>query len=339
MSHHVLDDFDSKIPNLALMKVSAWAKAKGDTVSLGVGSKVPDEIWLSCLFTWNRAKAEQSIQNLRQWFPNAKIHFGGTGFDWGKPLNDPSRIELPEEIEGMIPDYTLYGDDRAIGFCQRGCDRECQFCDVWRKEGKIKSNRYQRIIDWVPSNMSKVLLLDNDIALFEDWKHDQIINDCRETGRKLSITQGYDIRCVTPERAKLLAENKPYDLKFKRHCLYFAWDYLGIEQAVRKGIQMLLDAGFKGSELFCYTIVGFESEYYKPSMADYLYRYKVLWEEYGVYPFVMIFNNRRDAPELRAFARWINRRVHKSVSWEDYRGNPDFQKDEEYDIGEQMELA
>ena len=32
---HLLIDFDSKIPNLALMKISAWAKAKGnDTVGL-----------------------------------------------------------------------------------------------------------------------------------------------------------------------------------------------------------------------------------------------------------------------------------------------------------------
>ncbi len=28
---HLLIDFDSKIPNLALMKISAWAKARGTT--------------------------------------------------------------------------------------------------------------------------------------------------------------------------------------------------------------------------------------------------------------------------------------------------------------------
>ena len=27
---HLLIDFDSKIPNLALMKIAAWAKARGD---------------------------------------------------------------------------------------------------------------------------------------------------------------------------------------------------------------------------------------------------------------------------------------------------------------------
>ena len=31
---HLLIDYDSTIPNLALMRISAWAKAKGDAVYL-----------------------------------------------------------------------------------------------------------------------------------------------------------------------------------------------------------------------------------------------------------------------------------------------------------------
>ena len=156
------------------------------------------------------------------------------------------------------------------------------------------------------------------MALFDDAKHDQIINDCRETGRRLSITQGYDIRCVTETRAKLLAENKPWDLDFKRRCLYIAWDYPGIEGWIRKGVPLLLNAGFRGGEIFCYMVCGFNTTFEQ----DY-HRYQVLWEEFGVYPFVMIYNNRRDNPKLRAFARWVNRRVHKNHSWEEYRNNPD----------------
>ena len=59
---HLLIDFDSTIPNLALMKISAWAKSRGDQVYLNDDSVEPDEIWLSCLFTWNANKAKSRIE-------------------------------------------------------------------------------------------------------------------------------------------------------------------------------------------------------------------------------------------------------------------------------------
>jgi hypothetical protein len=317
--NHLLIPVDSKIPNLALMKVSAYLKAKGHHVDLRYPTVAPDEVWISCQFTWEKDHALE-VGHFMEASYRAKVHYGGTAFDWGLPRDE--RIELPAEIEATAPDYGLYDDDRAVGFCQRGCNRKCQFCDVWRKEGRIPDNKYQRITKWVPDGFSKVLLLDNDMALYDDKQHDEILYDCRQSGRKLSITQGYDIRCMTSERAAQLAEDKPWDLKFQRRSLYIAWDYLGIEPAVRKGIEMLTDAGFRGAEIMCYTVVGFNS-----TMEENLHRYEVLWEEYGVYPFVMVYNNRRDLLPERAFARWVNRRIHKNHSWESFRQNPEYEED------------
>lgn len=36
----------------------------------------------------------------------------------------------------------------------------------------------------------------------------------------------------------------------------------------------------------------------------------------------MPYNRRRDDPWLNAFARYVNRRVFKVCSWEDYRRRP-----------------
>ena len=315
---HLLIDFDSTIPNLALMKISAWAKQKGDDVFLNDDSIEPDSVWLSCIFTWNRENAQSALAFYHFRFPDAIIHYGGTGFDWGRIGN---RIELPEEIENMNPDYSLYHDDRAVGFCQRGCDRRCQFCDVWKKEGRIADNGYKRLTEWIPEGFKKVLLLDNDIALAPKWKHDEVLNDAIDMKLKISLTQGYDIRTMTAERAELLAENKPYDRKFKARQLYFSWDYarpskygLGIEKYVRNGVEMLKDAGFKGSELVCYVLVGFDSTFEQD-----VQRVEILRNELGILSYVMAYNNRRDNQNINNLRRWANRRwLYKSMDFNEY---------------------
>lgn len=116
---------------------------------------------------------------------------------------------------------------------------------------------------------------------------------------------------------------------FRERTLYIAWDYIGIEKDVRKGIETLLAAGFKGREITCYTIVGYETEHYHPTWSDYLHRHDVLWREYGVHPFVMVYNHIYD-PKLRAFAHWTNRKHFKSKAasrFDDYLRNPDFKKE------------
>jgi hypothetical protein len=309
------------------MKISAWAKAKGDTVWFGEAQGTPDKIWLSCVFTWNRQRAESALSFLALLYPGAEVRKGGTGFDWGKPRGDPSRSELPPEIEWIAPDYSLYNDDRAVGFFLRGCNRACGFCDVPLKEGRIQESLYWPLNEWCPDGLSKVLALDNNMAMYSDQVHDRLLAECRSTGRRLSITQGYDIRVIAekPYRAQVLAEDKPWDLKFRERTLYIAWDYMGIERAVRKGIEALLDAGFKGREITCFTIVGFEQKTYHPNFDDYLHRHDILWGDYGVHPFVMVFNH-QDDPKLRALARWTNRKIFKSKkasNFEDYLRGPD----------------
>jgi hypothetical protein len=321
---HLLIDYDSTIPNLALMKISSWAKRKGDLVFLNRMEDDPDYIWLSCLFTWNAERALTKLNFLALEYPDAIISYGGTGFDAGKPYADPTRKYLPDEIERMLPDYDLYHDDRAIGFCQRGCNRKCPFCDVWRKEGRIDQNEYHRLTEWVPADKKKILLLDNDVALFDRNIHDQILQDARQMGAKLSITQGYDIRMVAaePDRALDLAENKPYDTNFKRRTLYIAWDMLHIEKDVRKGIEALLDAGFKGYEIKCYIIVGSPDRWFPEPYKYYperdLHRAEVLWKEYGVYPWVMPYNNVKTDQKIIDFERWINKYLFKVMDFQDY---------------------
>lgn len=312
---HLLVDVDSKIPNLALMRISKYLKTLGQDVELLKlgplkGLDIPilqnqrwDSVWISCVFTWNRElafKVKTYYESL-----GASVRIGGSGVSLTTKLSEP--------IEAMPPDYDLYDDDRAIGFVQRGCIRKCQFCIVSQKEGRLADNQYRPLESWVPEGFNKIMLLDNEFAAMPyEW---DVLDQVQWNDWKLSITQGYDLRCMTKEKAECLAWNKPWDLKFGEHRLYVAWDYFFIEPYVRRGIEMLLDAGFKGKEIMCYCLAGFNTTHDQDR-----FKFELLWGKYGVLPFVMRYNLRKDDPWLNAWARYVNRgpASYRGHSFEDY---------------------
>jgi len=123
------------------MKISNYFKRRGEEVQLfkleGKTRFLPtqnwESVWISCVFTWNRWLAEfcKELAESQGW----KTEIGGSGINL--------TTKLPSEIEADIPDYSLYGDDRAVGFVQRGCIRKCQFCIVPQKEGRLADNEYR----------------------------------------------------------------------------------------------------------------------------------------------------------------------------------------------------
>ncbi len=308
---HLLIDVDSKIPNLALMKIAKWLRTKGERLELvrlrarwsERQIRPASKVWISCVFTWNQKIAVQLQRRFEGM--GIPVEIGGSGVSL--------ITKLPPFIESLSPDYSLYGDDRAVGFVQRGCIRKCQFCIVPQKEGRLADNEYRPLSEWVPDGFSKILLLDNEFAACP--YENEVLDFVKTNHWKLSITQGYDLRCVTPEKAQKLAEYKPWSLKFDRKTLYVAWDYFFIEPYVRKGIETLLEAGFKGHEIMVYCLVGFNTTHAQ----DY-YRVQVLWGEYGVLPFLMRYNLRKDDSFLNALARYTNRgpAIYRNHSFEEY---------------------
>lgn len=109
-----LHDADkNKFPNLALMKLSAWHKARGDDVRWWIPLEQYDKVYSSQAFTFS---PEEPM------LPEDAVK-GGTGYGVYE--------DLPEEIDRMHPDYSIYPDvDYAIGFLTRGCIRKCPWCVV-----------------------------------------------------------------------------------------------------------------------------------------------------------------------------------------------------------------
>jgi len=306
------------MPNLALMKISMWHKRLGDSVTLvkmenSVDPPLElfdsDVIYASCIFTWSRKKVKL-LEDFAKWRASkspiglAKVLVGGSGYDLTNKLADT--------IEHLMPDYSLYGIDYSIGFTSRGCIRNCPWCLVPKKEGSMQD--YSPINEFLHPKHKKLILLDNNFLASPKWKDNLLyIIQHRLT---VNFCQGLDIRLVNYDNTNLLAHVDFMNWTFKNKQLHFAFDVPNMEKAVRKGVEILKYHGIPPRKLMFYMLVGFntiEETWFEEDM----HRFNIL-RELGVDPFVMIYNNRKDVPILRYFARWVNKRIYKSCRWKDY---------------------
>ncbi len=307
----LLIDYDGKLPNLALMKRSTWHKAQGDDVFLNT-CDCPDKVYISTLFTWNR----QAVENLLRIYPGADV--GGTGWD--------VHNKLPDEIESCQPDYDLYkvSDilprikggiaskeskekkaetivNAGIGFTSRGCVRKCGFCFVPPKEGEF--HQVAEIKDIVNSRSNVLILLDNNLTA--DHNCIDKLHEIRDRGLIVDITQGIDVRLLTPEIAKALSE--------VRHLrsIHYAWDLMGFERQILDGVRML-SKFVKPYKHLCFMLTG-----YNTSIEEDEYRFHKILEA-GVDPYVMPYNKAYPTVWHQHFARWVNGRIYKACSFDEY---------------------
>jgi hypothetical protein len=280
---------DSKIPNLALMKLSAYHKKQGDLVEIAnPGFTEYDRIYASKIFEFTPDYPYFG------WFGDAEIIRGGTGYSL--------TTNLPEEIEAEYPDYELFNCGYALGFTTRGCIRKCPFCVVPEKEGMIKacSDIYGF---W--RGQKEILFLDNNILALPD--HFKLIAEQTiENKVKVDFNQGLDIRLVTPEIAEILSR-----IHWQRF-IRFSFDSVKIEKQVRRGVENLNKCGIKSYRIFFYVLIGYDS-----TPEEDLHRIQVL-KSYGCEIFAMPYN-KKDKYQRR-FARWVNHRaIFNTVEWKDYR--------------------
>jgi len=219
-----LIQIDGKWHNLALLKLSAFHKQRGDEV-----------IWF-----------DLSNHKIDRWY-GSTIFIGGSGYD----LN----ARLPPEIEHVCPDYEAFNMDYSIGFTSRGCIRNCRFCIVRTKEGYIKEHaNFSEFL-----RHEKVILLDNNFLASPKWK--KKLQFIIKNNIKVSFCQGLDIRLINNENANLLSQIKWYDPKFSRRQLYFAFDNPKLEKVVRRGVQILKRNGIAPKYLMFYMLTNFNTTF------------------------------------------------------------------------------
>lgn len=340
-----LIDIDSKIPNLALMKISAFYKSVGEKVELvsllscrvkklkNVGdirkaaidaNRRYSKIYASTIFT-----RSQYIIDIFMDECGEKVEFGGTG------SYNPQKQLLPE-IDLMKPDYDLYTAteiasritgigtrehkfNKAVelvtaghGFSSRGCIRNCPFCMVPKCEGCFHQ---AASISELLNPKSRILVL-HDNNLTADPNCIDKLKEIRDRKLIVDINQGCDVRLIDDDIAKAMSEVDHL------RSIHYAWDLLGFENQVLDGIKTL-SKYIKPYRHMCFVLVGYNTTY-----EDDWYRCSKLME-LGVDPYVMIYNeNEKGDERLKHFARWVNSRIYKTCTFAEYVPWKNAQKNE-----------
>jgi hypothetical protein len=272
-----LHDADkTNFPNLALMKISAWHKQSGDSVEWWNPLEQYDTVYSSKVFTFTEEDP---------YLPENTIK-GGTGYG--------AYDNLPEEIDRMFPDYSLYPDvNYAIGYLTRGCIRKCPWCIVPKKEGYIKPYRYWTEV--ARPNKRDIVFMDNNV-LASDFGLEQMASMIGQSVR-VDFNQGLDARLITPEVAEIISRLKWCNL------IRMAADTDTMLDTVIEKIKLLEKYGVKSWRIFVYVLT---------TDIESAERRCITLRDIGANPFAQPYrdftNNIGPTEEQKQFARWVNRK-------------------------------
>ena len=294
-------------PNLPLMKLSAWHKQQGDSVEWyePLFSGHCDRVYLSKVFSFTPDYGSPIDAD--------EVLRGGSGYCIdninGREVFHSERDKaLPQEIEHIYPDYSLYKDcnDTAYGFLTRGCPRGCSFCHVEAKEGKRSIKVADLSEFW--HGQKKIVLCDPNLIACKDWK--ELLQQLIDSRAKVDFNQGLDIRLMTEEKAELLK-------RIRIDSVHFAWDkYEDKEMIVPRFRAFAEVTGWSERKMGVYVLTNFNTTIEQDLERIYTLR------DLGYNPYVMIYDkaHTRSSDTIRRLQRYVNNRfIFRSVPrFEDY---------------------
>lgn len=299
----LIDVDNHNFPNIAQMKLSAWHKAHGDDVDVYDGMSHYDRVYVSKVFSFT--------PDWREHINADEVVRGGTGY----ALHGPGGIDfvkeedkpLPDEIEHIMPDYSLYNiTDTAYGFLSRGCPRGCEFCIVGKKEG-LCSRKVADLEEFWTGQKNLVLCDPNLLACKERI---DLLEQIARSKAVVDVNQGLDIRFCTQEVCEAIKQ-----IKIKE--IHFAWDRYKDKEAILPKLELFAKYGPKINQhnKIVYVLVNFESTIEQDLERIYTIR------DLGYWPYIMIYDKNNCDNVYIKLQQWVNNRVvfAKCDKFEDYK--------------------
>lgn len=287
-------------PNIPLMKLSAWHRQNGDSVEWYNGSihswpcQPFDRVYMSKIFSFtpdypHYVNADEVIR-------------GGSGYciklvDGKEIYIKENDIQLPDDIEHIYPDYSLYPDltkDTAYGFLSRGCPRGCAFCHVEAKEGRMAHKVANLTEFW--KGQKKIMLCDPNLIACPEWK--DLLQQLIESKAIVNINQGIDIRLMTEEKAEMIK-------KLRVDLVHFAWDrYEDKDDIIPRFKAFKEITGWNARKTGVFVLTNFNTTLEQDLERIYTLR------DMDYNPYVMIYDKEHTMPgdPVRRLQRWVNNR-------------------------------
>lgn len=284
----MIDVDGHNFPNLALMKLSAHHKSKGDNVEWWNGLKHYDLVYQSKVFDETYSQDNEFCINADE------VIKGGTGYGLDN--------KLPYEIEHSMPDYSLYGiKDTAYGFLTRGCPRACPFCIVSAKEGR--KSVHVADLDEFFRGQKEIVLMDSNITASKDCE--RLFKQLIDSKARINFEGGLDIRFLTDKGADQINH-------MRTSMIHFAWDNYEFDTYEKlKRFRPMFKAD--GRKLRVYVLTNFDTTHEQD-----IERLQKL-RELDYDPYVMIFDKPKAPKITRQLQRWCNNKwIFRSCEFEDY---------------------
>ena len=183
-----------------------------------------DEVHVSCLFSWDKCRAEQLADAWDK--AGFSVKLGGVAY--GSPSGD---FEVGKYVR------------KGAVITSRGCPNHCWFCNVWRTEGILRELPIQE----------GYILLDNNILACSESHVRGVFAMLKRQKEQGILSGGLEAKILKNWHCDLLRESR-----ISR--MYFAYDTPDDREPFIEAMKRLDRNGVRRTCRYCYCLIGYKGD-------------------------------------------------------------------------------